>query len=143
MIALLEWTIVPILKFVKVWHQFLIFAVLEAGTCKNLSNSTGLGTGTCKGFSIDKGRISGMFLEEIYELGSVGPSFRPSALLSFYPSVPLSGSFLGIRFFLKLNMVLGAHVVLCLAEPGFLRKKTLSQKTGNLCKIWAQTVFFL
>ena len=121
----------------KVWHQFFIFAVLEAGTCKNLSNSTGLGIGICKGFSIDTGRISGMWIEEIYQLESICPSFRPSVLPFFYREV-----FLAIVFFLKLNMLLGVHVVLCLEEPDFLRKKTLSQKTGNMGKIWAQTVFF-
>ena len=53
--------------------------------------------------------------EGSYELGSVRPSTLPTS----------SGSFLGIGslvFFLKLSMVLGPHVFLCVAEPDFLKK---------------------
>ena len=52
-------------------------------------------------------------------------SFHPSVLSSFHPSV-LSGSFLGIGslvFFLKLSVVLGAHMLLCVTARFFFEKK--------------------
>ena len=59
-------------------------------------------------------------------------SFHPSVLSSFHPSV-LSGSFLGIGslvFFLKLSVVLGAHMPLCVTARFFL-KKFFAQKLGK------------
>ena len=59
-------------------------------------------------------------------------SFHPSVLSSFHPSI-LSGSFLGIGslvFFLKLSVVLGAHMPLCVTARFFL-KKFFAQKLGK------------
>ena len=59
-------------------------------------------------------------------------SFHPSVLSSFHPSV-LSGSFLGIGslvFFLKLSVVLGAHMPLCVTARFFL-KTFFAQKLGK------------
>ena len=54
--------------------------------------------------------------EGSYELGSVRPSVRHLVRLSFCPDV-----FLGLahQFFLKLGMVLGTHVLLCMIELDF------------------------
>ena len=55
-------------------------------------------------------------------------SFHPSVLSSFHPSV-LSGSFLGIGslvFFLKLSVVLGAHMPLCVTAR--FKKKNFCPK---------------
>ena len=102
----------------KVWHQFFIFAVLEAGTCKNLSNSAGLGIGPCKGFSIDTGRISGMWIEEIYL--SILPSFCPSFLLS--------GSFLGDSFFSETEHVVRGPCSFVPRGARFFEKKNFISK---------------
>ena len=66
-------------------------------------------------------------------------------LPSYCPSVLLSGSFLGIGslfFFLKLSMVLGAHVLLCMTEldfwtPGCGWKGPMNQ---NLSVLWSSVL---
>ena len=62
-------------------------------------------------------------------------SFHPSVLSSFHPSV-LSGCFLGIGplvFFLKLSVVLGAHMPLCVTAR-FKKKIFFAQKIGKMGK---------
>ena len=64
-------------------------------------------------------------------------SFHPSVLSSFHPSV-LSGSFLGIGslvFFLKLSVVLGAHMLLCVTARFFFEKKFCPKDWENGEKI--------
>ena len=56
---------------------------------------------------------------------------------SFCPSILLSGSFLGsgsLVLFLKISIVLGAHVLLCVTEPDFLKKIFLLKKWGKWTK---------
>ena len=62
-----------------------------------------------------------------------GPSFRPSLEV-----------FLGLthQFFLKLSMVLGAHVLLCVTGPDFFKKIFLSQKWRKWAKNEPKTGFF-
>ena len=73
----------------------------------------------------------GSWPEGSYELGSA----RPSVLPSFCPEV-----FLGLvhYFFLKLSMMLGAHV-LCVTGSHFLKKIFFPQKWGK----WAKKQGFL
>ena len=66
--------------------------------------------------------------EGSYEVGSV--------CLSFHPSFSLSISFLrrGSLVFLKLSMVLGAHIKLCVTEWEFFEKIPIRQKWPKMVK---------
>ena len=67
------------------------------------------------------------------------PSVRPSARLSFFPLI-----FLGLVhfFFLKLCMVLGSHMEMCMTEPNFRGKILFQQNWPIMVKKWPKNGFF-
>ena len=66
-------------------------------------------------------------------------SARPSARPSFFPLV-----FLGLVhfFFLKLCMVLGSHMEMCMTEPNFCGKILFQQNWPIMVKKWPKNGFF-
>ena len=69
---------------------------------------------------------------------------RPRPEGSVRPSFRLSVSFFGIGslvFFLKLSIVLGAHIQLSVAEPDFLEKFPNGQKSPKMVKNVPKTWF--
>ena len=65
-------------------------------------------------------------------IGTLAMARRVIHMNKFSPSFCLEVFFeLAIQFFLELNMVFGAHVVLCMTEPHFL-KTMLGPKMGKI-----------
>ena len=68
------------------------------------------------------------------------PSVCPFFCPSFFPAVFLE---LAHYFFLKLFMVLGAHMEMCVTEPVFFWKNPLPPKMTENGQKWPKIVFFL
>ena len=73
------------------------------------------------------------WLEGSYNIGSFRPSIRHS-------DCPWVFSELAHQFFLKLSMMLGAHIQLCVTEPDFLAKSP-SGKNDQKWSKWTKTCF--
>ena len=69
-------------------------------------------------------------LEGSYKIGSV------------LPSVPKFSQNWLISFFLKLRMVLGAHMQLLVTEPDFLEKNPIKQRCPKMVKKWPKNRVF-
>ena len=63
--------------------------------------------------------------------------------LSFNPSIWKFSKDWLISFFLKLSMMLGAHVLLSVTEPDFLKKNMFAQKIGKMGQQCASNRIFI
>ena len=86
-----------------------------------------------------------LWLEVSYKLRSafpfIFPSFCPSLCPSFFPAVFLK--LVCYFFFLKLNMMLGAHMEMCIMEPDFFGEISFLAKMTTNCQKWPRNGVFV
>ena len=120
---------------------FFIFAVLDAGSCKKVSNITGLGIGTCKGFSIEIYKKS-FFLTEPLACGWKSLLIHPFILLSFCPSVQTFSWDWLISFFWNWTWCFGP-MYFCPWQSQVFSKKDLPQKWKTWTKMGSKCFVFI